>query len=120
MRGAAAHFAGSAAVVDDKTDVHLHLPAGARSRDGPSAGVTMVAELVSAVTGKPARGDVAMTGEATLAGTLERVGGAVVLPASNESDVVEGFGDGLPDNLRVHCAATIDDVLQVALPDVMA
>ena len=134
VRANAARFAGNATVVDDKTDVHVHLPAGAHSKDGPSAGVTLVAALVSAVTGKPARGDVAMTGEATLAGTLERVGGirekvlgacrrglaAVVLPASNEPDVVEGFGDGLPDDLRVHYAATIDDVLRVALPDVMA
>ena len=86
------------------------------------------------MTGRTARGDVAMTGEATLVGTLERVGGirekalgacrrglaAVVLPASNEPDVVESFGDGLPHGLRVHYAATIEDMLQVVLPDIVA
>ena len=64
-----------AAKFDDTTDVHVHLAEAARWKDGPSAGVTLAVALVSALTGQPVRGDAAMSGELTLAGTVEPVGG---------------------------------------------
>ena len=119
---------------DDSTDVHVHLAEASRWKDGASAGVTLAAALVSVLTGKPTRRDVAMSGELTLAGTVERVAGirekvlgacragmaAVVLPSANEADVADSFGDGLPCGIRVHYAKEMDDVLAVVLPDVMA
>lgn len=64
-----------AARLDDSTDVHVHLAEAAKLKDGPSGGVTLAVALVSALTGRMARVDVAMTGEFTLAGTVESVGG---------------------------------------------
>ena len=120
-----------AAGLDDSTDVHVHLAEAAPSKDGPSAGVTLAVALVSALTGRPARGDMAMTGELTLSGRVAPVAGirekllragragmtAVVLPAANEPDVAESFADGLPCGLGVRYAGTMDDVLAAALPD---
>ena len=74
VRSHAERFAG-AARFDDSTDVHVHLPEAVRWKDGPSAGVTLAVALVSALTGQPVRGDMAMTGELTLAGTVEPVAG---------------------------------------------
>jgi ATP-dependent Lon protease len=108
--------------------VHLHVPAGAVPKDGPSAGVTMTAALMSLLTGRKVRGDVGMTGEVTLQGKVLPIGGVkqkvlaahraglteVVLPARNEIDL-----DDVPDKIRremtFHIASTIDDVLAVAL-----
>lgn len=112
----------------------MHLAAAARSRDGASAGVVLAVALVSVLTGKPVRRDVAMSGELTLAGTVERVAGtrervlgaaraglaAVVLPSANEADIVESFGDGLPCGITVHYAREMEAVLAVVLPDVVA
>lgn len=112
----------------DQVDIHLHVPAGAIPKDGPSAGVTMVTALVSALTRVPVRADVAMTGEITLRGRVLPVGGirdkilaahrvgikTVVVPQENAGDLEE-----IPANVRrgltIVQARTLDDVLHVAL-----
>ncbi|MEM7051378.1 MAG: endopeptidase La [Acidobacteriota bacterium] len=92
-----------------KADVHLHVPAGAIPKDGPSAGVTMATALVSRLSGRPARHDVAMTGEITLSGRVLPIGGVkekvlgavragiskILLPAANEPDL-----EDLPEDVR--------------------
>jgi ATP-dependent Lon protease len=111
--------------------VHVHVPAGAVPKDGPSAGVAMVTALASLYTNTPVRGDVAMTGEVTLTGLVLPVGGIkekvlaarragvrhVILPRDNEVDLRE-----LPDNVRQELdftlAERIEDVLAAALPGV--
>lgn len=114
-----------------RNGVHIHVPAGAVPKDGPSAGVALVTALTSLYTGVPVSADVAMTGEITLSGLVLPVGGIkekvlaarrngikrVVLPKDNESDVRE-----LPANVRqeleITLAERIDDVLRVTLPEV--
>jgi len=116
-----------------KQDLHIHVPAGAIPKDGPSAGVTMATAIVSAARGMPVRSDVAMTGEITLSGLVLPVGGireksmaarrqgikTMILPQGNLQDLVE-----LPDEVRKDMtfvgATTLDDVLKVALPEVAA
>jgi ATP-dependent Lon protease len=111
--------------------VHVHVPAGAVPKDGPSAGVAMVTALTSLYTNTPVRSDMAMTGEITLTGLVLPVGGIkekvlaarragirhVILPRDNEPDLRE-----LPDNVRGEMEFTlaerIEDVLQAALPGV--
>jgi ATP-dependent Lon protease len=113
----------------DKNDLHVHVPAGAIPKDGPSAGVTMATAIVSALRNQTVREDVAMTGEITLSGLVLPVGGirektlaarrhgikTVVLPARNMSDLSE-----LPAEARAGMtfvpAETLTDVLNVALP----
>jgi ATP-dependent Lon protease len=112
----------------EKTDIHLHVPAGAVSKDGPSAGVTMATALASLLTGRRVRQDVAMTGEITLRGQVLPVGGVkekilaahraglamVVLPKENEKDL-----DDVPDevrrSMRFVLASCVDDVFKAAL-----
>ena len=110
-------------------EIHLHVPSGAIPKDGPSAGVTMVTALVSELTGRPARGDLAMTGEITLSGHVLPVGGIkekvlaarrlgvfeVVLPKLNEKDVNEDLSAELRRELTVHYVSAIDEVLELAL-----
>ena len=134
VRTNAGRFAGVDASFDDATDLHVHLPDAARSKDGASAGVTVAAAIVSALTGRPVRRDVAMTGELTLGGQVEPVAGirekvlaacrsgmaTVVLPAANEADIGESFPGGLPSGISVRYASIMDEVLTVALPDVVA
>jgi len=114
----------------DKSDIHVHVPAGAIPKDGPSAGVTIAASLVSLLTGRPVRADVAMTGEITLRGKVLPVGGikekvlaarragirTVILPRRNEHDL-----DDVPAELRSEMEAifvdTVDEVLAHALRD---
>ena len=109
-------------------DIHIHVPAGATPKDGPSAGVAMVTALASLLSERPVRSDVAMTGEITLTGQVLPIGGlkekalaaqrngikCVIAPALNEQDVEE-----IPQHLRRHLdfrfVATIDQVLAVAL-----
>jgi len=112
-------------------DVHLHVPAGAVPKDGPSAGVTLVTALVSALSGRPVSSDVAMTGEITLTGQVLPIGGvkekvlaarragigAVVLPALNEDQLVADVPDELRAEVKVTLADRIDQVLAVALLD---
>ena len=110
-------------------EIHLHVPSGAIPKDGPSAGVTMVTSLVSELTGRPVRGDVAMTGEITLSGHVLPVGGIkekvlaarrlgvfeVILPKQNEKDVNENLSPELRREITVHYVTTIDEVLELAL-----
>ena len=105
------------------------MPAGAIPKDGPSAGVTMVAAVASALSGQPVRGDVAMTGEITLAGLVLPVGGikekvlaarragihTVILPKQNEKHVREDLTDELRRDLTVHYVTHMDEVLKLAL-----
>ncbi|HXU31364.1 MAG TPA: endopeptidase La [Thermoanaerobaculia bacterium] len=109
-------------------DVHVHVPAGAIPKDGPSAGVTMATALVSALSNRPARFDLAMTGEITLAGRVLPIGGVkekvlgavrsgirtILLPKDNEADL-----DDLPkevrDMLEIHPVAELGDVLALTL-----
>ena len=113
-----------------ESDLHIHVPAGAIPKDGPSAGTAMTTSLVSLLTGVPVRDDVAMTGEITLRGQVLPVGGikmkalaarragieTFVLPRRNEADL-----DDLPQELRDEMtfvlADTMDDVLGTAMPD---
>jgi ATP-dependent Lon protease len=113
--------------------IHVHVPAGAIPKDGPSAGVTMVTALASLATGRPVRGDVAMTGEITLRGRVLPVGGIkekilaahragireVILPRANERDV-EDVPDELRRELRFNFADDAEEVLKHALAPVAA
>jgi ATP-dependent Lon protease len=111
-----------------KTDVHVHVPAGGVPKDGPSAGITLATAIASALTRRPIRKDIAMTGEITLRGRVLPVGGIkekvlaahragireVVLPAENDKDLEE-----LPDTVRsemnFHLVRHMDEVLALAL-----
>jgi len=113
----------------EHSDVHVHVPAGAIPKDGPSAGVTMATALVSLLTGRPVRPDLAMTGEISLSGRVLPVGGikekvlaahragirTIVLPRRNEKNLLEDVPAAVRQSLSVHLADTIGDVLAVAL-----
>ncbi|MFL2434805.1 MAG: endopeptidase La [Vicinamibacterales bacterium] len=112
-----------------QAELHLHVPSGAIPKDGPSAGVTMVTALVSELTGRPVRGDVAMTGEVTLSGIVLPVGGIkekvlaarrlgifnVILPKQNEKNINEDLTEELRREIQVHYVSMVDDVLKLAL-----
>ncbi|MFI5840328.1 endopeptidase La [Catenuloplanes sp. NPDC051500] len=118
---------GQATPLDGKR-LHLHVPAGAVPKDGPSAGITMVTALASLASGRPVRPEVGMTGEVTLAGRVLPIGGVkqkllaahraglteVIIPARNEPDL-----DDLPAEIReqltIHALADVADVLKIAL-----
>jgi ATP-dependent Lon protease len=111
-----------------ETDVHIHVPAGAIPKDGPSAGVTMATALVSALSRRPARHDLAMTGEITLRGRVLPIGGVkekvlgavragiqtIVLPKANEADLTD-LPDDVRKTLQVHLVENLDEVLSLAL-----
>src|SRR5712671_6421990 len=112
----------------DKNDIHVHVPAGAQPKEGPSAGLSLLVAIASILTGRPARDDIAMTGEITLRGKVLPIGGVkekvlgahragirrVLLPAHNEADL-----DDIPADLRKEMQLvlvdTIDQVLREAL-----
>jgi len=110
------------------TDVHIHVPAGAIPKDGPSAGVTMATALVSALSRRPARHDVAMTGEITLRGRVLPIGGVkekvlgavraglrtIVLPRENAADL-EDLPEEVRKSLEVHLVEDLGEVLSLAL-----
>ena len=110
-------------------EVHLHVPSGAIPKDGPSAGVTMVTALASELSGRPVRGDLAMTGEITLSGRVLPVGGVkekvlaarrhgireMILPRQNEKNVREDLTEELRSELTIHYVAEIEEVLALAL-----
>lgn len=111
------------------SEIHLHVPSGAIPKDGPSAGVTMVVAMASALSGRPVRGDIAMTGELTLSGRVLPVGGIkekvlaarrygihrVIVPRQNETNVREDLTDELRSGLTVHFVTEVDEVLALAL-----
>ena len=110
-------------------DIHIHVPAGSIPKDGPSAGVTMATALVSALTRRPLRERVAMTGEITLSGQVLPVGGikekvlaarrsgvrTVFLPADNEANVGEDLSEDLREGLDLRYVKTILEVIDAAL-----
>jgi ATP-dependent Lon protease len=111
-------------------DLHIHVPAGAIPKDGPSAGVTMVTALVSLFTDRRVRPYTAMTGEITLSGNVLPVGGIkekvlaakragvhdVILPAENRTNVAEDLSPEQLEGLNIHYVNMIDDALVIALP----
>ncbi|HEY6936736.1 MAG TPA: endopeptidase La, partial [Terriglobales bacterium] len=111
-------------------DLHIHVPAGAIPKDGPSAGVTIVTALVSLLTDRRVRPYTAMTGEITLSGNVLPVGGIkektlaakragvhdIILPADNKTNVSEDLTAEQLENLNIHYVKTIDEVLSLALP----
>ena len=112
----------------EKKDIHIHLPEGATPKDGPSAGIGLTTALVSALTGIPARADVAMTGEITLRGEVLPIGGlkekllaahrggikTVLIPESNVKDLVD-IPENIKNHLQIHPVKWIDQVLALAL-----
>jgi ATP-dependent Lon protease len=119
--------------VFEENDIHVHVPAGAQPKEGPSAGVTVLTAMASILSGKPVRGDLAMTGEITLRGRVLPIGGLkekvlaahragirrVLVPKRNEADL-----DDIPTDLRkemsIVLVESIDQVLHEALPDLAA
>ncbi len=109
-------------------DVHLHIPEGAIPKDGPSAGITMATTMCSALTRIPVRGDIAMTGEITLRGTVLPIGGLkekllaahrhgiheVIVPKDNQKDLVD-IPEYVRSLMKVHFVEHMDEVLRIAL-----
>ena len=109
-------------------EIHIHVPAGAVPKDGPSAGITMATTLVSALTKIPVRRDVAMTGEITLRGKVLPIGGVkekvlaahragvknIILPRDNEKDLAD-IPKNVLDVIDTHLVAQMDEVLKIAL-----
>lgn len=112
----------------EKTDIHIHLPEGAIRKDGPSAGITLITAVASALTGRKVRRDVGMTGEITLRGNILPIGGLrekllaahraglkiVIIPAKNEKDL-QDIPPQVTAGLDIRFVNTIDEVLAIAL-----
>jgi ATP-dependent Lon protease len=112
------------------TGLHIHVPAGAIPKDGPSAGITMATAVASLYTGSPARSDTAMTGEITLTGLVLPIGGVkekvlaarrsgvkrVILPSPNKKDLRD-LPDAVRDEMEFVFADRIEQVLDAAIPD---
>ena len=111
-----------------KHDIHIHIPEGAVPKDGPSAGITMATAMLSAITKKTVRADVAMTGEITLRGRVLPIGGlkekllaakvagirTVCVPAQNEADVAE-ISEEIKEGLQICYVKKMEDVLKIAM-----
>jgi ATP-dependent Lon protease len=109
-------------------DIHVHIPAGATPKDGPSAGIAIATAIISALTGVPVRGDVAMTGEVTLRGRVLPIGGLkeksvaahrygirhVIIPAGNLREIDE-FPEEIRGSITFHAVKTMDEVLELGL-----
>ena len=114
-----------------KYDIHVHVPAGAIPKDGPSAGIAITTALVSLFTELPVRADVAMTGEITLRGKVLPVGGlkekilaakragikTVILPAGNKDEVLEDLPPFVRRSIELIFVEHIDEVLPIAIKD---
>jgi ATP-dependent Lon protease len=112
----------------NKFDLHMHIPAGAQPKDGPSAGVAMATSLVSLISGRKVKPQVGMTGEITLRGQVLAIGGVkekvlaahrnglttVILPKRNESDI-EDVPDEIRQSMKFIFAESVEDVLNAAL-----
>ena len=112
----------------EKHDIHIHIPEGAVPKDGPSAGITMATAILSAITGKQVRGDVAMTGEITLRGRVLPIGGLkekilaakvvgvkeIIVPVKNKKNVAD-IDKEITNGLTITYATTMEDVLEHAL-----
>ncbi len=112
----------------DTHDIHIHVPEGAVPKDGPSAGVTMVTAIVSAITKRPIRREVGMTGEVTLRGRVLPIGGlkekslgahragltTIILPKDNERDI-DDIPESVREGLTFKLVSNADEVLKLAL-----
>ena len=112
----------------DTHDIHIHVPAGAIPKDGPSAGITITCAIISVLTGRPVRRNVAMTGEVTLRGDVLPIGGVkekvlaahraglktVILPADNEADI-DDIPEAVRADIEIRLAARMDEVLASAI-----
>ena len=124
--------AGSFGIADEyfkQKEIHIHLPAGSIPKDGPSAGITLTIALLSAITGKPVPGDIAMTGEITLRGEVFPIGGLnekllaakkngikkVLIPQDNQIDLKE-ISSGILDGLTIVPVSTIYQAVEETLP----
>ncbi len=115
----------------EHSDIHVHIPAGAIPKDGPSAGVTMATSLVSLLTRRAVRANLAMTGEVTLSGRVLPVGGikekvlaarragvrTIILPSRNEKNLLEDVPDDARKGMTFHLVESIDQVIRLALED---
>jgi ATP-dependent Lon protease len=116
----------------EHAEIHVHVPAGAIPKDGPSAGVTMATAMASVLTGRPVRGTIAMTGEITLSGRVLPIGGIkekvlaarragireVIVPKPNAKHINEDLTPALRADMTVHLVSTIEEVLALALQPV--
>jgi ATP-dependent Lon protease len=112
----------------DTTDIHIHLPEGAIPKDGPSAGITMATALVSVLSGRTVRSDIAMTGEITLTGRVLPIGGLkekslaalkvgikqIIIPAGNEKDLAE-MPEAVRRGIRFIPVTELSEVLSLAI-----
>src|SRR3569833_358412 len=112
----------------ERTEIHIHVPAGAIPKDGPSAGITMATAMASALTRRPVRKEVAMTGEITLRGRVLPIGGlkekvlaahragirTVIIPKENEKDL-EDIPDIIRNDMKFEIVESADQVLDLAL-----
>jgi ATP-dependent Lon protease len=115
----------------EHSDIHVHVPAGAIPKDGPSAGVTMVTALASLLSRRPVKPELAMTGEVTLSGRVLPVGGikekvlaarragvkTVILPSRNEKNLLEDVPAEARQGMTFHLVESVEQVLPLALED---